>query len=79
MKDEQQLDSVAAYAVRNDIGRTGDYQLPSAGYAPRTTQSREMFQRFDRSYDCGYGPGSSFGIILGDVVGHGNQVRACRS
>jgi hypothetical protein len=37
-----------------------------------------MFQSFDRFYDCGHGSGSSLGIVLGDVLGHGDQVRARR-
>ena len=34
MEDKQQLDGVAAYAVRNDIRRARNHQLPSAGYSP---------------------------------------------
>jgi hypothetical protein len=34
VENKQQLYSVFAHAVRNDIRSAGNHQLPSAGYAP---------------------------------------------
>ena len=79
MEDTNQLYNIAAHAIRNNVWRARDDQLASAGDPAGPAESREMFQSFDRSYDCGHGPGSSFGTVLRDVLGHGNQVRACRS
>jgi hypothetical protein len=79
VEDTQQLYGVASYVVRNNVRRARNNQLASAGYPTRTTESREMFQSFNRSYDRSHSPGRSIGIVLGDVLVHGNQVRARRS
>ena len=45
----------------------------------RPGESWKMLQSLDRFYDRGHGPGSSIGIVLAYVFGHGDQVRAGRS
>ncbi len=79
MEDADQLHNIVAHAIGNYVRRSRDHQFAGAGYPAGPTKSRKMFERVDRFYDRSYGPGGSIGIVQGYVLGHGYQVRACRS
>jgi hypothetical protein len=68
MEDTNQLHDIATHAIRNYVRRSGDHQLTGTGYPAGPTEGRKMFHSLDCSYDCGHGPGSSIGIVLGDVL-----------
>jgi hypothetical protein len=79
MKHTQHFHKVPAYAVRNDVRSARHDQFAGSGYSSGPADSGESLQSFDGFYDRGYGPGRSLGIVQGDVLGRGDQVRARRS
>src|SRR5208283_1385847 len=79
VKHTQHLHNVAAYAVRNDVWSAGHDQFPGSGYSPRSASSGKSLQILDRPCNRRHGPGSGIGIVLGYVLGRGDQVRARRS
>ncbi len=79
MENADQLHNLAAYSIGDNIRRSRDHQLARAGYPTGPTESRKIIQSIDCFCDRSHGPGSGIGIILGYVIRHGDQVRACRS
>lgn len=79
VKHTQYLHNVAAHAVGNDVWSTGHDQLPDSGYSSRSASSGKSLQTLDRPCKRRHGLGRSVGIVLRDVLGHGDQVRARRA
>jgi hypothetical protein len=79
MKHTQHFHKVPAYAVRNDVRSARHYQFAGSGYSSGPADSGKSLQSFDGFYDRGHGPGRTIRIVLGYVLGRGDQVRACRS
>ena len=76
VKHTQHLHNVAAYTIRNDVRSAGHDQLPGSGYSSGSASSGKSLQTLDRPCNRRHGPGGSIGIVLGYVLGRGDQVRA---